>query len=98
MGLLAAVGTVPEEQDREPQPERLEKAPIPSMPEEAAAEGTTAAIPAVQAVLAAAARAALPEPMGQREQPTLAEAEAEAVVAVTLAPTTEMAARAALAS
>ena len=38
MGLLAAVGTVPEEQDREPQPERLEKAPIPSMPEEAAAE------------------------------------------------------------
>ena len=66
------------------------------MPEEAAAEGTTAAIPAVQAVLAAAARAALPEPMGQREQPTLAEA--EAVVAVTLAPTTEMAARAALAS
>lgn len=95
MGLLAAVGTVPEEQDREPQPERLEKAPIPSMPEEAAAEGTTAAIPAVQAVLAAA-RAALPEPMGQREQPTLAEA--EAVVAVTLAPTTEMAARAALAS
>ena len=96
MGLLAAVGTVPEEQDREPQPERLEKAPIPSMPEEAAAHGTTAAIPAVQAVLAAAARAALPEPMGQREQPTLAEA--EAVVAVTLAPTTEMAARAALAS
>ena len=38
MGLLAAVGTVPEEQDREPQPERLEKAPIPSMPEEAAAK------------------------------------------------------------